>query len=91
MPLQTFVKDPDAVLDFGFDWSSWLATGETISAATWTVPTGLTKTSQSATSTVATAWISGGTAGTSYELACKVLTSAGRTDERTMKIIVRSR
>lgn len=91
MAFPTYVKDPNSVLDYSFDWSSWLATGETLSTATWTVPTGITKDSQSLTTTVATAWLSSGTAGTSYDVACKVVTSAGRTDERTMTIIVRNR
>jgi len=42
-----FLKDPDAVLDYGFDWSDWLADGETISTSTWTVETGITKDSDS--------------------------------------------
>ncbi len=91
MAYPSYIKDPDSVLDYSFDWSSWLATAETLSTATWTVPTGITKNSQSLTTTVATAWISGGTAGTSYNVACKVVTSGGRTDERTMTIIVRNR
>jgi hypothetical protein len=33
-------KDPDAVLDYVFDWSSWLAEGETITAAEVTAVSG---------------------------------------------------
>lgn len=35
-----FVKAPSDVLDFTWDWSTWLPTGDTISGVTWTVPSG---------------------------------------------------
>jgi len=88
---QTFVKDPDAVLDYAFDWSSWLATDETISSHTVTVDTGITKDSDSESSGIVTVWLSGGTADTVYDVACKIVTSASRTDERTIKIRVLQR
>ena len=56
----TFSKDPDAVLDYKFDWaastngsgaSDWLADGETISSHTITATTGLTVDSSSLTDT----------------------------------------
>lgn len=80
-------KDPDAVLDYTMDWSEWLETGDTITGTpTWTVPTGLTKASQSNTTTAATAWISGGVAGMNYLVACKIVTAGGRTDERSFRV-----
>jgi len=83
-----YIKDPDAVLDYAFDWTDWLADSETISSHTVTVPSGLTKDSDSESDGVVTAWLSGGTAGTSYDVACKIVTSDGRTDERTIKVLV---
>lgn len=91
MAFPKFNKDPNAVLDYGFDWSSWLQTGETISSATWTVPTGITKTSQTESTTETIVWLSGGTAGTSYDVSCRIVTSQGRTDDRTMTIKVAER
>ena len=88
---QQFTKDPDAVLDFAFDWSSWLATSETISSHTVTVEAGITLDSDSESSGIVTAWLSGGTANTVYDVACKIVTSASRTDERTIKIKVLQR
>jgi hypothetical protein len=81
-----FIKDTEAVLDYVYDWSSWLATGETISSYTITTPTGITKASDSQATGKVTIWLSGGTAGTEYSVECKIVTSAGRTDERTMLI-----
>jgi hypothetical protein len=87
----SFVKDPAAVLDYQWDWSSWLATGETISSHTVTAPTGLTLDSDTATTTAVTAWLSGGTAGTDYSVVCQIVTSASRTDERSIVIAVQQR
>lgn len=91
MAEESFVKDPDAVLDFAFDWNNaskgpWLQTGETISSHTITVETGLTKDSNSELDGIVTVWLSGGTAGEQYIVACKVTTSLGRTDERSVLI-----
>lgn len=97
-----FVKDPDAVLDYKFDWaastngsgtSDWLASGETISSYTITADSGITVDSDTRTdtNTSVTVWLSGGTAGSTYDVACKIVTSDSRTDERTMKIVVQER
>lgn len=83
-----FKKDPDEKLDFVIDWSEWLATGETISTSVWTVATGITEESDSNTTTTATLWLSGGTAGTDYTAANKITTSAARIAERTLTIRV---
>jgi hypothetical protein len=91
MAYPSYIKDPDAVLDYGFDWSEWLQSGETVASASWTVPTGITKNSQTNSTTVSLAWLSGGTAGTNYNVSCKITTSESRIDERTMTIIVRNR
>jgi hypothetical protein len=83
------LKDPDAILDYGFDWTSWLDSGETIVSAVWTVATGLTKVRQQDADKVTIVWLSGGTAdATPYSVACKITTTLGRTDERTMYIQV---
>ena len=85
-------KDPNAVLDYAFNWAGdddhdpWLEDGDTISSHVVTVDTGITKDSDSESSGVVTVWLSGGTAGTDYTIACKIDTSAGRTDERSIVI-----
>ena len=100
--METYLKDPQAVLDYKFDWkaltngsgdSDWLDTGETISSATVTVETGLTKDSDSITdtNTSVTVWLSGGTANSVYTVACRITTSDSRTDERTIRIRVAHR
>ena len=95
----TFLKDPDAVLDFKFDWaastngsgdSDWLASGETISTKTVTADSGITIDSSSITdtNTSVTVWLSGGTAETIYKVSCKIATSGSRTDERSILVRV---
>jgi hypothetical protein len=89
----SITKDPDAVVDYKFDWSAWLAEGESIVTRSVTASTGLTVDSSSITDTgtSVTVWLSGGSAGSDYTVACKIVTSAARTDERTMTIQCRDR
>jgi hypothetical protein len=83
-----YLKDPSAVLDWAFDWTGWLATGETIVDHTITADTGLEVDSSTENGGKVIVWLSGGTAGQNYKVACKITTSAGRTDERTIWIKV---
>ena len=86
--ISNIMKDPDSVLDYGFDWSDWLVTGETISTSGWEVPTGITNDSDTNTTTTTTIWLSGGTASTNYRLVNEITTSAGRTEQRSIDISV---
>lgn len=89
------IKDPDAKLDFGFNWrdplSPWLEDDETISSYTLTIPTGLTKVSDSKSDGLVTVWLSGGTDKTWYNVSCRITTSKGRIDERTIQIQIQER
>lgn len=89
-----FTKDPDAVLDYEWDWATWLA-GDTIASHTIVIdPTGddaLTLDSSSASTTAVTAWFSSGTVGTSYTATCHIVTAAGREDDRSMVFTVEER
>ena len=89
MPI-SFVKDPQAVLDYQINWASWLGV-DTISTSTWTLPTGITKASDTRTTTTTTIWLSGGTDGSSYNLVNTIVTAGGRTEERTITIVVENR
>lgn len=87
---RNFTKDPDAVLDYEFDWSAWLGT-DTIATHTVTASAWLTVDSTEATTTTVTAWLSGGTDGASYAVTCHIVTAAGREDDRTATITVQER
>lgn len=88
IPVITYAKDPQAVLDYTLDWSAWLGS-DTISTAVWAADTGLTVNSTSKTTTSATAWLAGGSDGTTYNVKNTITTAGGRTDERTIAIEVR--
>ena len=82
---QTFCKSDTEVLDYTVDWSTWLDT-DTILSSTWDVPTGLTKDSDSNTTTATLIWLSGGTVGDVYLVTNTVVTAALRTAERAFLI-----
>lgn len=84
---QIFTKDPDAVLDYTVNWATWLD-GDTISTSTWTVASGITEDSDSNTTTTATVWLSGGTAGRTYAATNNIVTAAGRENDATITIKV---
>lgn len=81
----SFLKDPDAVLDYQIDWSTWLGS-DTIASSSWVIPTGITEDSDSNTTTTATVWLSGGTAGTTYTVTNRIVTAGGRTEDRSLTI-----
>ncbi len=85
--MSSYTKDPAAVLDYAVDWSAWLG-DDTITASTWTAAAGITIDSDTHTATVATVWLSGGTAGEKYAVVNHVTTAQGRQDERTLTIVV---
>jgi hypothetical protein len=92
----TFEKDPQATLDFSVDWATnFNSAGSptpTISTSSWTVPSGLTQVSASVNgdNTVATVVVSGGAAGTVYELVNHIIRSDTLEDDRSIYIYVRS-
>ena len=82
-------QDPQDKLDRTFDWSQWLTGGETISTSTWSVtPSGPTTSSLSNTTTTATVWLTGGTAGQVYAVTNHIITSAGREADRTLNLAI---
>ena len=62
-------KSSGATLDYAFNWSSVIASGETISSSSWEVSSSdLTIASNSTSGTTTSAFISGGKNGYFYEL-----------------------
>ena len=84
---ELFIKDPDALLDYMVDWSTWLG-NDTIATSVWTVPSGITKSNDTKTPKTATIWLSGGTVGQRYDITNRITTDGGRTDDRTMSIVI---
>lgn len=103
---KTVYKDPDAVLDYIFDWApatngrnsrleDWLdvANGETISSHSVSADTGITVDSDSRidSDTAVVVWLSGGAEHARYKVTCQITTNQGRTDERTFEVIMKER
>lgn len=80
-------KDPSETLDYTINWSALLA-GDTIATSTFAVPTGLTLSSSSNTTTTSTAWISGGSWDRTYTITCTITTAGGRTYQRSASLYV---
>ena len=91
MPLAIIEKAPVAVLTYTIDWTAWLSGADTISTATWTVPSGLTSVLETTTGYKASIKLSGGTAGSTYDLKCHVVTVGGLEDARTLRFVVNER
>lgn len=89
-------KDPDSVLDYGIDWSTWLGSGDSVSTAAWVItsPSGdsapIVVDSSSVASNICTAILSGGTAGNTYYARCRITTANGLTEDRTIRIQARN-
>jgi len=83
-------KDPNGDKDYGVDWTEWLA-ADTILTSTWAVPTGLTKTSDSATGQIAAIWLQGGVPGEKYTVTNHITTAGGRSEDQSLIIRMKER
>ena len=79
-------KSPASIFDYTIDWTDELG-GDTIVTSTWAVDTGLTQDSESETTTSTTIFVSGGVAGTVYQLT-NTIASASRTYEQSIFVNV---
>ena len=91
-------KDPDATLDYSFDWAAWLAAvGDSIASVEFLVDPSLTIENVSHDATTATAWLSGGvapaTGANTLRVTCRITTTntPPRIDDRSvfLKIVER--
>lgn len=83
-------KAPGEKLDYVFDWSAVLTTGEMITQSTWVVGSVLTQAtpSPSFTNTTTTIWLSGGVDKCYCIVTNTITTSLGRIFSRSMSITV---
>jgi len=87
---KTFVKDPDSIVDYKFDWSDYLGS-DTIISYSVIVSSGIVVESDSNDGTSVTVFLSGGNAGADYDVTCRIVTGIGRTVDRSMVIELRER
>jgi hypothetical protein len=83
-----FVKTPVALLDYKFDWSAWLASGETINSAIVTKQGNITLDHQTNDTTSVVAWLAGGDLNSSNIVTCQITTNQGRISERSINVYV---
>lgn len=92
-------KAPGGPLDYYFDFADpkrgpWLAAGEALASASWSITQGdgaLSINSQGYNATQAYVWLSGGTLGASYLVSCTFTTTQGRGDTRSFWVDVQTR
>jgi len=81
--MKTFIKHANAIKDYGFDVTKWLA-GDTIESRTWSVPAGLTKGQEIADGPVSVVFLGGGevdkTYLSTYLVSLTITTAGGRTE-----------
>jgi hypothetical protein len=92
-------KDPEAVLIYTFDWSNWLASGETITTSNWTIDAisgdtdPLTVDSSiihnNGKQTIIT--LSGGTEGNIYTVRNTIATDESETERKFFRIVCKQR
>ncbi len=90
--MSEFIKDPNAVLDYQWNWSEWLVPADSIVAATVTTNSDdLSVNTVNVVGSIVTAWLSGGVAGVNYRVTCRVESADGRIDDRSISLRVRER
>jgi hypothetical protein len=93
MARKSYTQDPADSLDYSIDWVDWLDEGETVYSSTWAVsPAGLNTALPSIVNngTCTVVWLSGGTADRSYTVTNHITTTAGRTVERSITLVIRN-
>jgi hypothetical protein len=101
----TILKDPDAVLDYLWDWTEWLAGVVDIQNSPELVPDVITSYEVFAYGSPVditvgvlaqlggriVAYLSGGTLGHTHPVTCRIHTAGGRTEDRTIYLKIRAR
>jgi hypothetical protein len=88
---QSFVHDPDAILDYTIDWAAWLD-GDTLSTSLWAVAAGTATLDDEAISgDLAQVWVSDTVTGEVLTITNSVLTVGGRADDRTLTLLIQER
>jgi hypothetical protein len=92
--MKSFVKDPQAVLDYSLDWGPWLD-GDELSNSDWSVVAGtiseVPATRSYTIQGITRVYIQGGALGENAILKNTITTAGGRTDERSLEIRIRQR
>ncbi|WP_276200276.1 hypothetical protein [Chelatococcus sp. XZ-Ab1] len=91
MPIATFFKDPDDVLDYDVDLARWLPEGDVIVSAVSLISDGSAFiTATEPTDTTVRVWVSGGTSGTDQIVTVRATTEQGRVKDVSFRLRIRS-
>ena len=90
--MNTYVKDPDARLDFAIDWTPFLGT-DTIDTVEWLDPTPdtdppLVVEDEGLDGNTHVAYVSGGKLNRAYRVTSRVTTAEGRIQDETITIVI---
>jgi hypothetical protein len=88
--MKGFVKDPNATLDYSFDWGPWLD-GDTIDTSVWIVESPIAPTNEANDTTTTRVFLAGGSHGSNYLITNRITTAGGLTDDRSFEVRVRNR
>jgi hypothetical protein len=93
MSLKWPSKDPDEVLDYKLDWLGTASDpgplyglSDIISNSLWVLPSGISKESDTHDDGSTTIWLSGGSAGETYQILNRITTADGRVFDQTVKL-----
>lgn len=93
--MATYLKDPDANLDYTVDWRAGYLGTATIITSSWTVlpvePGGVTIAGEAQAQTHASVNLTGGIPGHLYRIGNQVVLSDGTIDERSITVRVEQR
>lgn len=93
----TIEKDPNATLDYPFDWTEYLAalgvSGDVITDVLFILDTPLVedRSELNPEGTIAVVWVSGGTLNATHRVTCRITTAAGRVDDRSIFLKIRQK
>lgn len=81
-------KTATDIKDYGVNWTRYLDDTSITFTSSWTVPSGITRVTDSVDDQIAVIRLSGGTAGTNYTLINTIVTSAGETLDQAIQVRV---
>jgi hypothetical protein len=89
----TGIKDPNAILDYPISFVAWLAdiADTYVSHTVVSLTGGLAVNSSAQSAGIITVWLSGGTVGETGSFTVRIVTTGGRTDDRTFWLKIKER
>lgn len=87
--MKTYVHDPQAILDYRWNWSAWAGTDQIVGHEI-IAPPGVTIVEQTRDGAAVTAIIGPcASSPTPYTVTCRVQTVSGLSDDRSIRLLVR--